>query len=74
MNVDTMNMPRKILSSFAGALSSHGDTTGMIRYRLMRGYMNHRWPAIDGKLNGSLLRSASDCSHCIPPHSRGRKV
>ena len=47
---------------------------GIIRYRLIRGYINQRCPAIDGKFRGSIFKSLSDCSQLIPPQARGRKV
>ena len=74
MKVETPKMPRKVNSSLAEAFSSQGETTGIIRYRLIRGYMNQRCPAIEGKLKGSLLRSSSDWSQLIPPQRSGRKV
>ena len=72
MHVDIRINPMKKSSSFGVAFFNQGEMTGMNKYRLMRGYINHKCPAKVGKLRKMRDKSFMEVAVSICPHNKGR--
>lgn len=61
----------KNISSLAVAFSSHGEIMGTNKYKLIKGYINHKCPANVGKLSKIRDKLFKDVLQSNCPHISG---